>query len=116
MRSERKMTQIIDYKAVGSINAANAIRFQNELMTAVNSQEGSIILVDMKEVEFLDSAGLMALITAYKSAKNRGKSLNICSVSPSVRIIFELSQLDQIFEIFENKSHFKGNFSTPLAA
>lgn len=116
MRSETKMTQIIDYKAVGSINATNAKRFQNELMTAVNSQEGSTILVDMKGVEFIDSAGLIALITAYKSAKIRGKSLNICSVSPSVKIIFELSQLDQILEIFDNKNHFEGTFSKSIAA
>jgi len=110
------MTQIINYKPFGTINVANARNFQNELMMAVNSQEGSTILVDMKGVEFIDSAGLMALITAYKFAHSRGKRLTICSVSPSVRIIFELSQLDQVFEIFESKNHLEGTSQTPVAA
>lgn len=110
------MNQIIDYKAIGSIDANNATSFQNELMRAVQSQDASTILVDMKGVEFLDSAGLMALITAYKSAQSRGKSLSICSISPSVRIIFELSQLDQVFTIFENKNHFEKTFTNAIAA
>ncbi len=114
--SERKMTNIIGYKPIGTINAANAANFQKELMTVINSAESSTILVDMKMVEFLDSAGLMALISAYKSAHNQGKKLSICSVSPSVRIIFELSQLDEVFNIFENRHHFERSFNSLVAA
>lgn len=110
------MTQFINYQPVGYIDVANITKFESELMKAVNSQEESVILVDMKKVEFLDSAGLMALVTAYKTAQNRRKRFSICSISPSVRIIFELSQLDKVFEIFENQRDFEKSLTMPLAA
>jgi anti-anti-sigma regulatory factor len=40
-------------------------------------------------------------------AQSLGKRFSLCSVSPSVRIVFELTQLDGAFEIFENKAMFE---------
>jgi anti-anti-sigma factor len=110
------MNHIISYEPVGSINAANVRNFQQQLMMAVNAKEGATILVDMKGVEFLDSAGLMALVTAYRQAQNLGKHLIICSVSPAVRIIFELSQLDQILKIFPTRYAFEASLNHSFAA
>ena len=110
------MTQIISYEPVGSINASNVRDFQQKLMMAVNDRRGSTILVDMKAVEFLDSAGLVALAAAYKRAQSLGKNLIICSVSPSVRIIFELIQLDQVLEIFDTRHAFEATLTHSLIA
>jgi anti-anti-sigma factor len=90
----------------GSINAANSLEFERDL-TAVLTRGGStVLLVDLEAIEFLDSAGLMALISALKVAQNLKWSFSLCSISPSLRIIFELTQLDKVFEIFENRSAF----------
>lgn len=110
------MTKIIKFNPTGIIDTTNSQNFRNELMRAVNSLDNSTILIDMKEIDFLDSAGLMILINAYKSAQNRGKKLSLCSISPSVRIIFELSQLDKVFDIFESSKHFQQSFAEAVAA
>ncbi len=110
------MTQIISYEPVGSINAANVRDFEQKLMTAVNERAGTTILVDMKAVEFIDSAGLVALVAAYKQAQNLGKNLIVCSISPSVRIIFELIQLDQVLEIFDTRHAFEATLTKSLVA
>ena len=86
----------------GHINAANAAQFQQQLTTAVNTGT-SAILVDMVKVESLDSAGLMALVSALSLAQSQNKQFSLCGVSPSIRIIFELTQLDRVFEIVENR-------------
>lgn len=116
MRSENQMTEIINYKPTGFINAANIERFQDELRRAINDKKVTTILVNMKGVEFLDSNGLISLLQAYKAAQSRKQRFSICSLSPSVRIIFELSQLDQVFEIFENQSAFEESLNNYLAA
>ena len=100
----------------GHVSAANASEFQAQLTTAVKSQKHSILLVDMKEVDFLDSAGLMALIKGFRLAQSLGRKLIICSVAPSVRIVFELTQLDKVFEIFDDRYTFETTFNKPLAA
>ena len=94
---------------VGSLNAANALEFQEELTTALRSNDKTMLLVDLEHVESLDSAGLMSLVSALKLAQNLGGRLGICSVSPALRIIFELTQLDRVFEIFENKAAFEAS-------
>jgi anti-sigma B factor antagonist len=97
----------------GYINASNAAEFQRQLTTAVASEQSSVVLVDMNQVESLDSAGLMALVSALSLAQTLKRRFSLCSIAPSIRIIFELTQLDSAFEIFECRDVFvttlKGN-------
>jgi len=90
----------------GSINASNAPEFQSQLLAAISSPNVSILLLDMDNVEYIDSAGLMALVSTLNTAQQLKRRFSICSASPSVRMIFELTQLDRVFEIFENRAAF----------
>ncbi len=60
----------------------------------------------MGQVESIDSAGLMVLVSALSMAQRLNKRLSLCSVSHSVRMIFELTQLDKVFEIFDGHALF----------
>jgi len=95
------------FQPQGYLSAANAGDFLRQLTEVVNSSTKSSLLVDMQQVEFIDSAGLMALIKGFHLAKDLDCGLSICSVAPSVRMIFELTQLDKVFEIFENQDSFR---------
>ena len=103
--------QITVFQANGYVNAANAGGFQRELAKAVAAPDVSIFLLDMEQVEYIDSAGLMTLVSALNLAQSLGRRFIICSVSPAVRMIFELTQLDRVFEIFENKASFEATLS-----
>lgn len=83
----------------GGLNAENAIQFYSKLNVAISSNLHSGLLIDMQHVELIDSAGLMALVSAFRLAKNSNKQFHLCSVSHSVRMILELTQLDQVLEI-----------------
>lgn len=92
------------FEPQGYVSAANATEFLEQLTQAVQTQEpGTILLVDMKKVDFLDSAGLMALVNAFRLAQSLGRRISLCSLAPSVRMVFELTQLDRVFDIFENR-------------
>ena len=60
----------------------------------------------MENVDFIDSAGLMVLIDAFRFAKNLDCHLSICSVAAPVKIVFELTQLDNVFTIFDNQDSY----------
>lgn len=85
----------------GHINAANVLTLQQQLTEAVSAQESSSLLVDMSQVESLDSAGLMVLVSTLTLAQRLNKRFSLFGVSPTVRIVFELTQLDRVFEILE---------------
>jgi anti-sigma B factor antagonist len=86
-------------KPSGYITAANVREFQAELTATVTEKSASSFLVDMQQVEFLDSAGLMALVSAFRLSQKLNKRFTLCSLPASVQIVFELTQLDKVFEI-----------------
>ena len=91
----------------GHLNAANAAEFGSQLTAAITSEPKAAILVDMEQIESLDSAGLMILVSALTLTQARNQRFSLCAVSPSIRIIFELTQLDRVFEIFEHRRAFE---------
>ena len=94
----------------GYITAANVEKFQNKLNKEITSQNYGVFLVDMSEVGFLDSTGLITLIKAYKAVKKMGKHFVICSITAPVSIVFELVKLDGLIEIYQNYREFEETF------
>ena len=88
----------------GALNAANAHVLQTQLSEHISSDGSKGLMVDMSRVESLDSAGLVSLISALRMARNLSKRFCLCEVPPSIRIVFELTQLDQVFEFVEDLS------------
>jgi anti-anti-sigma factor len=59
-----------------------------------------IVLLDLKNVTFMSSSGLMALVYILKVVKAAGCTLLISSRSEPVRMLLEMTGLDQVFEKF----------------
>ncbi len=99
-------SQLTIIQPSGHITAANAAEFKRQLTAAVASGPPHSTLVDMQRVESLDSTGLMALVSALSLAQRLKRRFSLCSVAPSIGIIFDLTQLDSAFEIFESRDAF----------
>lgn len=109
MQSVLVRPQVKMMRPQGHLNAASATELQSQLNAAVLSERNAALLVDMAQVESLDSAGLMVLVSAHKLAQKIDRRFCLCSVSAPIRIIFELTQLDQAFEIFEHPAAFEAS-------
>jgi anti-anti-sigma factor len=94
------------FQVSGHLNAVSATELQNQLKHKIASSSAQHVIVDMAQVDSLDSSGLMVLIGTLSWAQRLGRELILCSISPSVQIIFELTQLDKVFPIFENQAAF----------
>jgi anti-sigma B factor antagonist len=92
-------------EAKGSLNASNADSFQRQLLNRIQCQSASGLCVDMSQVEALDSAGLISLVAALKQARQLSKPFCLYAVPPTIRIVFELTQLDRVFEMIEELPH-----------
>lgn len=56
--------------------------------------------IDLSKVRFIDSSGLGALAALLRTL-GPGGSLALAAVQPSVRVILEISSLDQVVQIYE---------------
>jgi len=61
----------------------------------------SRIMLDLGEVQFMDSSGLGAVISSFKLTGHKGEFV-ICNMHEAVREIFTLTHMDRLFEIYPN--------------
>ena len=66
----------------------------------VIDQKPERLVVDLSEVTYIDSAGLAALIQAMQKVEGYGGKFMLSGLQETVRSIFEISRLDQVFQIF----------------
>ncbi|MGO9853625.1 MAG: STAS domain-containing protein [Acidimicrobiales bacterium] len=55
---------------------------------------GSLVVVDLGQLAFMDSSGLGAIHAAWRTAIKDGGSLVVCRPSPMVHRVFEITGLD----------------------
>ena len=61
------------------------------------------IVVDLTDVEFVDSTFLGALVVSLKKITALKGDLRLVAIQPAVITMFQLTRMNQIFEIFETK-------------
>lgn len=59
------------------------------------------MLIDLKEVRFIDSSGLGVLVSGFKNASARQGTLKLSGLQTQVRSMFELTRLHRVFDIFQ---------------
>jgi anti-sigma B factor antagonist len=69
-------------------------------LNAMIEKKPGRLVVDLSEVTYIDSAGLAALIEAMQKVKAYGGKFLLAGLQETVRSIFEISRLDQVFQIF----------------
>lgn len=61
------------------------------------------IILDLAEVDYIDSAGLGELIGAYATASSRGITIKLLNLQKKVRGLMQITHLLTVFEVFENE-------------
>lgn len=68
------------------------------------AQKPPRLLIDMTKVGYIDSSGLALLIETLQRVQSHGGSLAIFGLRESVRTIFHVACLDQVFRIFPDQA------------
>ena len=58
------------------------------------------IVINLDQVNFLDSSALATLVFGLKRSLQFKGSLHLCCLQQPIRILFELTRMDRVFEIF----------------
>lgn len=82
------------------LDAASANAFRGTVVDWVNMGRQRIVL-DLENVEFIDSSGLAAIISCSRTLGSQGRMV-ICNARNKVKYLFELTRIRQIFSIYEN--------------
>lgn len=70
------------------------------------------LVLDCRELEYMDSSGLGALISGLKTALSRGGDLRLAAVSPKVRMMLEITRADRLFSLYQTPSEAVASYDT----
>lgn len=93
------------------IDAAVAIQFKDKMRELTREPPARVIL-DLEQVDFVDSSGLGAIVAVMKYLGPDVK-LELAALSLAVGKVFRLTRMDSIFTIHENARSAASN--TPQA-
>jgi anti-anti-sigma factor len=60
-------------------------------------------LFNLAGVKYMDSYGLGELVASFISISNQGGELRLINLLPRIKLMFEMTGLDKIFEIFDDE-------------
>ena len=84
----------------GRVDALEAGKLKAELDQHIS--DSTSILVDLTDVEFLDSSGLAVLVKCWRTQTSAGGTLSVVLPAAEVaRRVFDLTGFDQVFDIVD---------------
>jgi anti-sigma B factor antagonist len=83
----------------GELDVATVPQFRQALATVTDDASVNCVCVDLIEVTFIDSTGLMTLLNALRRMVRRDGRLVIACSNPTVLRLFEATRTDETFEI-----------------
>lgn len=84
---------------IPELSAVNSTSFREEVQAAIPPALNTLD-IDLSQTLFVDSCGLGALFTLYKTTGNgNGVKLRLLNPAPQIQQLLELTQMHQFFEI-----------------
>ena len=81
----------------GSVQLREAVR---DLI----SKGSRSILLNMGDVNYIDSSGLGELVSAFTTAKNQGASVKLLGLNKKVKDVLQLTKLYTVFDIYDDET------------
>ncbi len=84
----------------GPLILANVFEFQS----TVRADQSRSLILDFTGVPYADSAGIGALVGAYVSRQNNGRSLALVGVSERIHNALKVTHVESLFRFFDSVS------------
>ncbi len=75
-----------------------------ELISIVEGGTHNKLLIDLGNVHYMQSTGLGKLVSLEKKLNGRDGKLRLCCLQPAIRELFEITGLDDVFEVFPTEA------------
>ncbi len=87
----------------GEVDLYNVSELKKALFSLTDGQHPSVI-VDMKNVNYMDSSGIGALVAGQKKMKAHNGKFALMNIHDDVLNILRLATLDRFFKIYDSEN------------
>jgi anti-sigma B factor antagonist len=96
----------------GEIDISNSEQVREELLSLLN-RGPAVLIVDMAETTFCDSAGVNALVRAHRRATANGAEIRLVVASPGVQRVLDITGVDRLISVYPTVAASLGDAGHP---
>ena len=98
--TEARMDGVTTLRVVGRVDSSVS-KLLEQKVAEVASHDDAIV-VDLRDMNYVSSAGLRSFIILAKHARSRNRTVALCGMRDEVMEIFEISGLLELFTIHDS--------------
>ncbi len=97
-KGDIKIVQIQEAK----LTSLEAPEMKTAFLKMINDSE-KIILVNLSDVDYMDSTGLGSLLFGLRQADANDREIIFCGLKPRVKSLVHIAHLDDVLEIYDTE-------------
>lgn len=87
-----------------------------ELVSSLLSKGHKKVLLNLADVNYIDSSGLGNLVSSFTSARKQSGELKLLNLNSKVHDVMQITRLFTVFEVFDNEAAAVKSFAQSAAA
>ena len=99
--TQNEINGLINIEISGRLDAVSAVEADKEFNKILENDKNKL-LIDLKGLEYISSAGLRVLLVVAKRIQQKGGKVTLCNLVENVKEVFEISGFSSIFKIFQS--------------
>jgi len=101
--STRLIGDVIIVDTIGELRLGEGTNVLRQVVNELVEQGYKDILLNLRDVRHIDSAGVGELMSCYTSVRNRGGQLKLMNLSKNVHNLLQITKLYTIFEVEDDE-------------
>lgn len=102
--STRQINDVVIVDTIGELRLGEGTDVMRNLVRDLTAQGYKHILLNLRDVRHIDSAGVGELMSCYTSVRNQGGQLKLMNLSKNVHNLLQITKLYTIFEVVDDES------------
>lgn len=95
-----KEEEILNVLLSGDLDINSVEKFKEDILEKYENMDCDIV-INLKDLEYIDSTGIGAIMTVYNEVKKKNKVLTVKNANRNIAKLFKITELDKIFNMEE---------------
>ena len=110
--SERDSGSVTILDLSGKVTLGEGDNLLKDKLNSLLHQGKKKVLLNLAQVNYVDSAGLGAIVSAYTTVTRDGGSLKLANVTKRLQDLLSITKLLTVFETYDNEADAVRSFSS----
>jgi len=103
LRTKKANKAMIIYLS-GRLDVHLSADIEKEINTIIKDYPDLNLVLNLEDVEYMSSSGLRIFVSTMRILKDNNKKLKLCNINSAVKKIFEVVELMDMFDVYENEN------------